>query len=95
MAYIAEFSKGHKVKIQTRAFLENFLKTWHLHHPLDPDQLKYADKIARVKSVGMYHGGDQLYTLRGVPGMWHEQCLTPSGSKFWNFWFQLGLKRTR
>lgn len=22
-----------------------------------------------------YHGGDELYWLKGVPGVWHEQCL--------------------
>jgi hypothetical protein len=37
--------------------------------------LKFADKIAKVKSVGFYHGGDELYELKGVPGTWHEQCL--------------------
>jgi hypothetical protein len=25
--------------------------------------------------VGFYHGGDVLYTLDGIPGLWHEQCL--------------------
>jgi hypothetical protein len=42
---------------------------------LEPEQLRFADKIAKVKSVGFYHGGDELYELKGVPGMWHEQCL--------------------
>jgi hypothetical protein len=22
-----------------------------------------------------HHGGDELYKLKGVPGIWHEQCL--------------------
>jgi hypothetical protein len=39
--------------------------------------LKFADKIAKVKSVGFYHGGDELYELEGVLGTWHEQCLRP------------------
>jgi len=45
---------------------------------LQRQQLNYADKIAKVKSVGFYHGGDELYELKGVPGMWHEQCLKAS-----------------
>ena len=24
---------------------------------------------------GFYHGGDELYKLKGMPGVWHEQCL--------------------
>jgi hypothetical protein len=52
-----------------------FLKTWKLHHELEPQQLNFANKIAKVKSVGFYHGGDELYELKGVPGTWHEQCL--------------------
>jgi hypothetical protein len=74
-AYKEEFSKGSKVKIADRAFLENFLKTWKFHHQLEPDRLKFADKVAKVKSVGFYHGGDVLYELKGVPGTRHEQCL--------------------
>jgi hypothetical protein len=73
--YNAEFPKGSVVQIADRAFLENFLETWKFHHKLEPDQLRFADKIAKVKSVGFYHGGDELYWLKGVPGIWHEQCL--------------------
>jgi hypothetical protein len=29
-------------------------------------------------SVGFYHGGDVLYVLEGIPGVWHESCLTKS-----------------
>lgn len=73
--YKEEFLKGTTVQIADRTSLENFLETWKLHHKLEPEQLNYADKIAKVKSVGFYHGGDELYELRGVPGTWHEQCL--------------------
>ena len=73
-AYKEEFPKGSEVKIAERAFLEDFLRSWKLHHPLEPDQLKFADKVAKVKSVGFYHGGDELYELEGVLGTWHEQC---------------------
>jgi hypothetical protein len=73
--YKEEFPRGSRVKIADRTFLEDFLRTWKFHHKLEPDQLKFADKIATVKSVGFYHGGDELYELDGVPGNWHEQCL--------------------
>ena len=70
--YKEEFQRDSTVQIADRTFLENFLKTWNLHHKLEPQQLNYANKIAKVKSVGFYHGGDEL---KGVPGMWHELCL--------------------
>jgi hypothetical protein len=73
--YKEEFPKNSTVQIAGRAFLENFLTTWKLHHELEPQQLNYANKIAKVKSVGFYHGGDELYELKGVPGIWHGQCL--------------------
>lgn len=28
-----------------------------------------------VEEVGFYHGGDELYKLSQVPGVWHQQCL--------------------
>src|SRR5277367_1603133 len=74
--YNAEFPAGYTVKIANRAFLEDFLKTWKLHHKLATNQLEYADKIAKVESVGFYHGGDELYKINGVPGLWHEQCVS-------------------
>jgi hypothetical protein len=43
--------------------------------PFCPEQLNYANQIAEVESVGIYFGGDELYKLKGVPGIWHEQCL--------------------
>ena len=30
--------------------------------------------------VGYYHGGDVLYELEGVPGVWHEVCLRKAGT---------------
>lgn len=33
-----------------------------------------------MASVTFYHGGDELYELKGVPGLWHEACLTPGGA---------------
>jgi hypothetical protein len=31
--------------------------------------------MALVEEVSFYHGGDALYVLEGLPGLWHEQCL--------------------
>ncbi len=73
--YKAEFPPGSLVRIANRAFLEHFLKTWKLHNPLEPNQLNYGGQIAEVKTVGFYHGGYELYRLRDIPGIWHEQCL--------------------
>jgi hypothetical protein len=73
--YKEEFPKGSAVKIGSRPSLENFLTTWKFHHKLDLDQLYYAGQVAEVEWVGCYHGGDVLYKLKGVPGIWHEQCL--------------------
>jgi hypothetical protein len=76
--YRAEFPQGSTVRISSRWSLETFLKTWKLHNKLEPEQLAYAGRIAEVESVGFYHGGDELYRLKGIPGIWHEQCLEPA-----------------
>jgi hypothetical protein len=77
--YTAEFQEGSIVRIADLPLLENFLSTWKLHNPLEPDQLRYADRIAVVESVAFYHGGDELYRLVDIPGIWHEQCLRQEG----------------
>jgi carboxylesterase type B len=69
------FPAGTTVRIADRAFLENFLATWKYHHNLRPEQLTYADRKAKVKGVGAYHGGDMVYTLEDIPGLWLEPCL--------------------
>jgi hypothetical protein len=73
--YKAIFPEGSKVRIAATAVLEEFQKTWKYHHPLQPEQLQFAGVTAVVKSVGFYHGGDQLYVLEDVPGIWNEPCL--------------------
>jgi len=74
--YSEEFAVGTTVTIADRAVLEVFLRDWRWHHPLEPVQLSFAGHHAHVKSVSFYHGGDELYELEGIPGIWHEQCLT-------------------
>ena len=43
--------------------------------PSENDQLELYDVEGVVEDVGFYHGGDELYKLKGLPGVWHEQCL--------------------
>jgi hypothetical protein len=42
------------------------------------EQLAFPGRPAIVEKVAFYHGGDVLYTLNGIPGMWDEQCLANS-----------------
>lgn len=74
--YNAEFPVGSTVRIDGKQQLERFLKEWNYHHPLHHSQLKYAGCVAKVARVMFYHGGDVLYELFGIPGIWHEACLS-------------------
>lgn len=73
--YNEAFPKGASVRIADREFLDNFKQTWRYHHKLQPEQLSYAGRVTVVEKVGFYHGGDPVYTLAGIPGLWLEQCL--------------------
>ena len=75
MIYKEAFPKGTRVRIADRAFLELFRSEWKFHHKLQPDQLDYAERETRVADVGFYHGGDPVYELEDVPGLWLEQTL--------------------
>jgi len=74
-AYQAEFPVGSKVRVLAANGLLSFKDTWRLHNPLQNEQLPFAGKEGIIKSVGFYFGGDELYTIDGFPGVWHEQCL--------------------
>jgi hypothetical protein len=74
--YNEDFAVGSYVRIADRQVLQRFFDTWKYHHKLESAQLEYASRIAKVESVGFYHGGDVLYDLEGVPGIWHEQLLS-------------------
>ena len=78
--YREAFPKGTSVRIADLSALERFRAEWKFHHPLVTEQLEYAGREARVATVGYYHGGDVLYTLEGVPGIWHEGCLHAQAS---------------
>lgn len=72
----AEFEVGSEVRVADRVFLEAFLEAGQYHNELEPEQLEYAGRTAKVKSVEFFHGGDEIYTVEGVPGVWHEECLS-------------------
>ena len=74
-AYHADFPAGSRVRVVSRPALEQFMREWRLHNPLQPEQLQYAGTAAVVKKIGYYHGGDELYSLENIPGVWHECCL--------------------
>jgi hypothetical protein len=77
MPYKESFPAKKWVRIAEREVLDEFLKTWKFHNPLKSEQLAFAGKVAEVEKVGFYHGGDALYMLKGIPGVWHERCLRP------------------
>ncbi len=73
--YVAEFPVGARVRVASLEELRKFARDWKWHHPLEAGQFAFADVESRVKKVSFYHGGDELYELEDVPGMWHEGCL--------------------
>ena len=76
--YSERFPAGTVVRILDAGRLVDFAKGWRWHHPLEQGQFEYASREATVIEVGFYHGGDPLYRLDGVPGLWHEECLGPA-----------------
>jgi hypothetical protein len=71
----AKFQTGSTVRISGRAVLDEFFRSWKLHNPLQPNQMECAEMTSKVARSFMYHGGDILYELEGLPGVWHEQLL--------------------
>ena len=74
-AYKEEFPAGSSVQILDTMELEEFARSWKYHHPLQRAQMEFAGKTGQIEGVAFYHGGDALYTIRDLPGFWHEQCL--------------------
>jgi len=74
--YSAEFPIGSWVRIADRDVLERFMREWRFHHPLTVEQCEVAGQVARVSKIGYYHGGDVLYSLEGIEGIWHEHLLS-------------------
>jgi hypothetical protein len=75
LPYQEKYVIGTKVQVASKDQLEAFLLSWKYHHKLTSAQLQYADRLTEVAGVSFYHGGDVLYELKDVPGIWHEQCL--------------------
>lgn len=73
---VAEFEVGSEVRIADRPFLEEFLEAGQYHNELEPEQLDFAARTAKVENVEFFHGGDEIYKLAGIPGVWHEECLS-------------------
>ena len=73
--YSGKYSVGSTVRIASRGVLDRFVDAWRFHHPLPANQLDFAGVRAVVAKLGFYHGGDPLYRLDGVRGLWHEACL--------------------
>jgi len=73
--YNPDYPIGTVVRVANRAELEQFCRNWKYHHPLEPKQIGFAGLEAKVTDVGFYHGGDELYTLEGITGLWHEGCI--------------------
>jgi len=73
--YEPAFAEGDRVRIADRGTLESFRRKWKHHDPLQTEQLDLADREATIGKVGIYHGGDIIYQLVEVPGVWHEDCL--------------------
>jgi len=73
--YNEEYSVGTFVQIANLSELEDFERSWKYHNALERYQLEFAEHVAEVSRVSFYHGGDVLYELLGVPGIWHEECL--------------------
>lgn len=69
--YKEAFPFGTAVRVADRASLEAFMASWRYHHKLQPEQLAYAERATTVEEVG----GDPVYKLAGIPGLWMEQCL--------------------
>jgi len=72
-----KYLPGDTVRIADQKVLEQFFLTWKLHHPLVADQIPLGGQTATIKTSMMYHGGDILYELVEVPGIWHQQLLSP------------------
>jgi hypothetical protein len=71
----AKYPAGALVRVVSPRELERFFRSWKFDHPLRPEQLQYGGQSARVVRSMMYGGGNILYELDGIPGIWHEACV--------------------
>jgi hypothetical protein len=77
--YHERYPVGSFVEVAPIEALTEFMRTWKYHHKLQPEQLRFAGKRLKVRSVGYYHGGDCVYELEGAEEYrWLEPCLRPA-----------------
>jgi hypothetical protein len=74
--YQSKFQKGELVRVKSSEDLERFRLEWKFHDPLTVEQVAQGGRTDHVKEVGYYFGGDVLYTLDNIPGVWHEENLS-------------------
>lgn len=74
--YGEAYPVGTSVRIRDRDSLEQFQRDWQYHHKLTEEQVMFAGSVASIVEVAFYHGGGALYQLSGIPGTWHEECLS-------------------
>jgi hypothetical protein len=74
----AKYPVGSLVRIADSERLREFAATWKYHHKLAENQIEFGGRIAKVLMASMYHGGDDIYKLEDIPGLWHEQLLDPA-----------------
>jgi len=74
--YQEKYPAGSMVRLAALAKLEEQRESWKYHHPITDAHLLQAGRLARVKGVAFYHGGDPLYTLENIPSiLCHEFSL--------------------
>jgi hypothetical protein len=77
-AYNALLAREADVRIADEGLLRQFMRPQYAyHHPVQVGMIEHAGEVAKIAEVAYYHGGDPLYTLYLVPGLWHEACLHP------------------
>lgn len=74
--YREKFLLGSLVQIAGEELLLQFMRNSKFHHKMTDEQLHYAARTAQVAKVSFHHDGDVFYQLSGVPGTWHERCLS-------------------
>ena len=79
--YRADFPVGSGVQIASREVLKRFQESWKYHNNVTDGPLGYAGRHAVVTEVSNYVGGAPLYSLKGVPGIWHEELLAGAESQ--------------
>lgn len=79
--YQSDLQVGERVRTLPETQLAVFRDNWSYHHPLSDEQMRFAGDGYTISEVSFYHGGDPLYSLDGVPGVWHRACLTRPGEQ--------------